>query len=296
MEKRIKPTMARRTHAGFTLIELLVVIAIIAILAALLLPALSAAKKKAQGIACINNMKQLDLAWLIYASDYNDQLPLNPPGNPSNNTGTAGVTSPAWVAGWELHQPASSADNTNTALMVSPNLQQYGSIGSYIKSAGSYHCPGDASVDPKYGSRVRSCSMNGLVGFAPDANFTAAQAGFTGYQIFTKSTDFKTLSPSDAFVFLDEQAISIDDGWFWVNPKGYIPGGNTASLTMDNLPAVYHNNCSSFSFADGHAEIHRWLSSTFGTSVSGTTSTSVSAGSGIFQDLLWLVSHATTTP
>jgi prepilin-type processing-associated H-X9-DG protein len=138
--------------------------------------------------------------------------------------------------------------------------------------------------------------MNGLVGFAADANFSASAAGFTGYQIFTRSTDFNTLSPSSAFVFLDEQANSIDDGWFWVNPKGYTPSGTTASLAVDNLPAAYHNNCSSFSFADGHAEIHKWISKQFGTLVSGTTGNTINAGQDGFSDVLWLVSHATTSP
>ena len=240
-------------------------------------------------------MKQLDLAWMIYASEFNERLPVNPVGNANDAIGTPGGVSPAWVAGWEVYTPNISTDNTNTLLLVAPNLQQYGSIGGYIKSAGTYHCPGDTSTDPKYGPRVRSCSMNGLVGYAdPTGGYNPAPE-IAGYQIFLKSTDFRKLSPSSAFVFLDERASSIDDGWFFVDPQGYKLSGIIAMLTVNNLPAVYHNQCSSFSFADGHAEIHKWLSHNFATLSGNSQSTTYTDTENGFSDVYWLVSHATTT-
>jgi prepilin-type N-terminal cleavage/methylation domain-containing protein len=280
----------RRQKTGFTLIELLVVIAIIAILAAMLLPALAKAKAKGQGAVCISNMKQLDLAWLLYAGDFSERVPPNPAGANSDNVGLPGGISGAWVAGWEVYAPGSSSDNTNTGYLVSATLQQYGSIGTYVKSPGVYHCPGDQSTDPVYGPRVRSCSMNCFVG-VNNVNTLGANMLASGFECYAKTTDFKKLSPVNAFVFLDERANSIDDGWFYISPAA--PGAT--SVTVRNLPAVYHNQCSSFSFADGHAEIHKWKSGSFASLAGNTQSTTYSTSDPLsFADGYWLVSHATT--
>ena len=266
------------------------VIAIIAILAAMLLPALSKAKAKGQGAVCISNMKQLDLAWMLYAGDYSEAVAPNAAGG---GQGVAGGGKPAWVAGW-LNATASTSDNTNTDLLVGAAYLPYGSIGGYTKSPGIYHCPGDKSADVAYGPRVRSSSMNSFIGPAGPAGSLGMNQLTSGYECYLKTSDFKKLSPVNAVIFLDERASSIDDGWFYISPAGYNPGGTTASITVRNLPAVYHNNCSSFSFADGHAEIHKWISGSF-VSLSGSTqSTTYSAGQDGYSDGYWLVSHSTS--
>src|ERR1041384_2066547 len=119
--------MKSANRAGFTLIELLVVIAIIAILAAMLLPALSKAKIKAQGIYCMSNQKQLTLAWLMYADDNQDKVPPNASGSGSRG---------GWVDGW-LDFNAGTKDNTNILFLLNAK------IGPYTKSIGIYRCPGD---------------------------------------------------------------------------------------------------------------------------------------------------------
>jgi prepilin-type processing-associated H-X9-DG protein len=271
----------------------LVVIAIIAILAALLLPVLAAAKKRAQGIQCVSNMKQLQLAWYMYTGDNGEKLPINldhgsAHGYNMGETPAMGNTTvppwPDWVAGGM--STGSSTDNTNTDLLVGPELQAYGSIGGYTKNPGVYHCPSDQSDDPKYGPRVRSCSMNSFVGVISippgDPNGNSEKQITSSCETYSQLSDFRHLSPSDGFVFVDERADSIDDGFFWIYPSAI-----TGTGYYHNLPALYHNKASAFSFADGHAELHRWQDVFFfampndGKNYAGK------------QDPYWLASHGT---
>ena len=239
---------------GFTLIELLTVVAIIAVLAAILLPALSKARARSQGIFCLNNTRQLTLAWLLYADEHEGMLPYNLLMKP-----TSVRTNLNWVNNvmtWDL-----SSDNTNLATLTGASL------GPYVSGmTGIFHCPSDQALSAMQSAagwlqRIRSYSMNAMVGNAGDSSASGTNVNNPGYRQFFKMAQIPR--PTEIFVFLDEHPDSIDDGYF-LNKDAPPPGGVYGS-TPDkwlNLPASYHNRSTAFSYADGHASLHHWLKST----------------------------------
>lgn len=245
--KLTKAFVKRFPSGAFSLIELLMVIAIIATLAGLMLPALTKARQKTQGISCMNNSRQLALAWLMYADDNAGVLVENRHGNDARN-----ATNPNnWVSGWM--DWGTGSDNTNTLFLSDP---AYAKLAHYSKrSAKLYKCPADQYQSLlNRGPRVRSISMNAAMGDGNKANFANWSPAF----FFAKKlTELNRPVPSLAWVFVDEHPDSINDGCFFVNPHG---AGSGAS--WKDLPASYHNGAGGLAFADGHSEIKRWLDPT----------------------------------
>jgi prepilin-type N-terminal cleavage/methylation domain-containing protein/prepilin-type processing-associated H-X9-DG protein len=241
-----------RQHRAFTLIELLVVIAIIAILAAMLLPALNGAKQKGQGVSCLNDTRQLGLAFLMYADDNDGALPPNIDGTTAGKT----AATPSWVAG-VMSLAANNPDNLNTDYLIHPDTTSgnYGAVlGPYVKSASVFKCPADRSTALNYGlsaPRVRSFSMNGWMG-----DNTHPWKANSAFMVFRRSSDLARAGAASFLVFIDEQEGSINDGFFATDPDNQL-----GQFTAVDVPAGRHGRSGNLTFADGHSESHRWVDS-----------------------------------
>ena len=237
---------------GFTLIELLVVIAIIAILAAMLLPTLAKAKTKAQGIMCVNNHRQLMLAWRMYCEDNRDVLlyaTADPGGRKAPYSWVQGVLdfNPGNPSNWDIEQD----------IKKSPMWKYCGN------AAGIWRCPADTStVKPSGGPfagqavrRVRTMAMSIWVG-----GWEGTDAGCSGpsWRVYSKFTDMVNPGAARTWVLMDEREDRINYGNAFTDMTGY-PDNPAQWRFHYDFPAAYHNRAGGFSFADGHAEIKKWL-------------------------------------
>ncbi len=232
-----KRAAARRE--GFTLLELMVVVVIIAFVLAVLSPVVTQSRRNAQGVFCMNNLKQLQIAWALYAEDHADWLP--------GVRGGSFVGPGAWVSGWLDF--SSNPDNTNTVYLTDG---RYAQLGPYVKSPDVFHCPADPSTVTVRGQlhyRVRSFSMNCWMNYVG-----TEQIGQDYYEVFRRSTQIIDPSPSDAWVFIDEHEASINDGLFQIDLKD-----RGISTKIVDYPANRHNGAAGMSFADGHTELKRWV-------------------------------------
>jgi prepilin-type N-terminal cleavage/methylation domain-containing protein/prepilin-type processing-associated H-X9-DG protein len=261
-------------RVGFTLIELLVVIAIIAILGAILLPALVAARGRAQGIICLSNTHQLMLALQLFTDDHNNRLPYNLVMNEWSARNDLN-----WVNNvmtWDTH-----SDNTNQATITQAALGIYAQRQTAI-----YRCPSDHALSlmqraAGWSARIRSYSMNAMMGDVGPFTASGTNVNNPDYMQFFKMTQIP--HPTGIFVFLDEHPDSIDDGYFL---------NRAYHWKWVDLPASYHNGATAFSYADGHSELHRWLEpSTIRPSVPNAAGLPINIPYSEWGDFDWMVSH-----
>jgi prepilin-type N-terminal cleavage/methylation domain-containing protein/prepilin-type processing-associated H-X9-DG protein len=271
-------------HAAFTLIELLVVIAIIAILAVLLLPALSKAKSRALGAACISNGHQIALASTVYAADFRDFLPPN----------SYSTDMPWWTPDIQIV----ASDLTNTAILIDPKRS---ALAPYLRSIGVWKCPADKAIYNN-APTAKSYTANaaaGSVGNTHDQNISYPKMDLDAtsqWRTYSKLSDITVPGPSGLFWIIDAHPFREGDAIFVVSMS-------TQPTYMISIPGARHNLGSMVAFADAHTEIHHWRDSRTIIPENADYAAFIqilrTGGSGIFtfgnpddQDILWLQQRA----
>jgi prepilin-type processing-associated H-X9-DG protein len=242
---------------GFTLIELAVVIATIAVLVAVLLPALAGTRPNTQAAQCLENQRRLILAWQMYAQDNSDILP------PNDFPYVTSAAQDGSVMNWVFGTMYKIADAINASILVDPRLT---CLALYNTNFAVYKCPADISLFLGH-QRVRSVSMNSAVGtvWYSDSNHygtkkpgSAVEGGWLTYpyndsqityRTYGKITQMTKPGPSSTWVIADENARTINDGSLAINMQTKIV----------DFPGNYHGGGCGLAFADGHAEIHKWV-------------------------------------
>ena len=233
-------TPAACGHAAFTRLDLLALVAGFGLLAAVQLASVVDTRSAGDRAVCLDNLRQLSRAWMLYAEENRGAFP-------GNLDGGSNPTSATWAVGW-LTLDTTTPDNTNWAALMRSQL------GPYARSPQIYRCPADNSLallpTGSRQPRVRSVSMNSYVG-QRSGPYTS------GYRQFRSVTEITEFPPAQLFVFIDEREDSINDGAFFINMEGFDPPNPNAYIMVD-YPADRHNRSGTLSFADGHADTWRW--------------------------------------